>query len=56
MFRMINNYEEALEHFFQVEMLNQKGLIEYCKLLKNQIFKLKEKVIDLERDVLPPLK
>lgn len=45
---MINNYEEALEHFFQIEMLNQKGLIEYCRILRKETFELKEKIIDLE--------
>ena len=38
------NYEESLAHFYQVDMLNEKGLKDYIKILKNKIieYKLKE--------------
>ncbi len=35
------NYEESLERFYQVDMLNSKGLKDYVKILRSKITQLK---------------
>lgn len=45
---MIKNYGEALEHMFDVDMLNEKGLRDYIKILKDKVIELNIKMIDLQ--------
>lgn len=48
---VIKNYEEALAHFFDVDMLNTKGLRDYVKILRNHIIESKSQVIGLEHSL-----
>ncbi len=47
----INNYEEALEHFYSIGMLNEKGLREYNKVVREMARQLEIRIIDLESQV-----
>jgi hypothetical protein len=47
---MISDYKESLVQFYQVDMLNEKGLKEYILILKDDLYKLREKIINLESD------
>ena len=46
---MIKNYEEALGHMYNVDMLNEKGLRDYVKILKNKVTELKIKEMERGR-------
>jgi len=41
-------YEEVLENLYQNRKLNEKGLEEYCGMLKRQLIDLRLKIQDLE--------
>jgi len=41
-------YEEVLENLYQNRKLNEKGLEEYCGILKRQLIDLRLKVQELE--------
>lgn len=45
------NYAESLEHMFKVDMLNEKGLKDYIKQLKQENNELRIKIIDLENEI-----
>lgn len=49
---MIKNYEEALEHMFQIEQLNDKGLNDYIKVLRANCNELQQKIIHLEHKII----
>ena len=44
----IMEYEEVLENLYQNRKLNEKGLEEYCGMLKRQLIDLRLKIQDLE--------
>jgi len=48
---MDETYEQQLHHLFDVSMLNEKGLREYVKILRQQVSQLKCDMIDVEGEI-----
>lgn len=44
----MTEYSEILYNLYTNKKLNQEGLSDYVKILRQEIIELKEKVIDLE--------
>ena len=45
---MIRNYEEALGHMYNTDMLNDKGLKDYIKILRSKVTELSIKLQDFQ--------
>lgn len=48
---MITNYREALEHFYNSDFLNEKGIRELTRLTKQEIMEVREKISKLEAEL-----
>lgn len=47
----LKNYYEALTHFYDVEMLNEKGLRDYIKILRTKLIDAECRIIALENEL-----